>query len=75
MVEIQFFYNRLQPNTKIIIDAAADEALTRKNLECARKLLDEISSNLIWQSTRGHQRRSQEYMRSIPYRQFKHNWQ
>jgi len=32
-LEIQFFYNRLHPNTKMIIDIAAGGALMRKNLK------------------------------------------
>jgi len=45
MLEIQFFYNGLQPNRKMIINAAAGGALMSKNLEEARELIDEMSSN------------------------------
>ena len=44
-LEIQFFYSGLQPNAKMIIDVAANGALMSKNLEEARELLDEMSSN------------------------------
>ena len=57
-LEIQFFYNRLYPNTKMIIDAAAGGALMNKNLEEARELRDEMSTNHYqWQSTRGPARK------------------
>jgi len=39
-LEIQFFDNGLQPNTKMTIDAAAGGALMSKNLEEARELLE-----------------------------------
>ena len=45
LLEIQFFYNGLQSNTKMIIDDIAGEALISKNLEEAHKLLDEMLSN------------------------------
>jgi len=44
-LKIQFFYNGLHPNTKMIIDAVANGTLMSKNLEEARELLNEISSN------------------------------
>jgi len=44
-LEIQFFYNELLSNMKMIIDAAAGEALMSQNLEEAYELLDEMSSN------------------------------
>ena len=44
-LEIQFFYNGLVPNTKMIIDATAGGALMSKNLEKVHKLLHEMSSN------------------------------
>jgi len=43
-LEIQFFYNGLIPNTKMIIDAAADGALIAKECDEAYELL-EMSSN------------------------------
>ena len=53
-LEIQFFYNGLHPNIKMIIDATAGGALMSKNLEEARELLDEMLSNHYqWQSSRG----------------------
>jgi len=60
-LEIQFFYSGLHPNTKMIIDTAANGTLMSNNLDEARELLDEISSNHYqWQSLK--QQRSQEYM-------------
>ena len=53
-LEIQFFYNGLQPYTKMIINVAAGGSLMSKNLEEARDLLDKMSTNHYQcQSTRG----------------------
>ena len=50
-LEIQFFYNRLNPNTKMIIDAAAGGALMGKEWDEAYELLEEMASNSYqWQS-------------------------
>lgn len=66
-LEIQFFYNGLYPNTKII-DAVASRALMS-----TRELLDEMLSNHYqWQSTKGQQR-SHGYMSSMFYPLSKHN--
>ena len=42
-LEIQFFYNRLNLNTKMIIDAAAGGALMGKERDEAYKLLKAVS--------------------------------
>ena len=52
-LEIQFFYNRLVLNTKMIIDAAVGGVLMSKNLEEARELLVDSSNYYHWQSKRG----------------------
>jgi len=53
-LDIQFFYNGLHLNTKIIIDAASGGALMSKILEEALELLNETSLNHYhWQSSRG----------------------
>ena len=44
-MEIQFFYNELTPNTKMVIDAAAGGALMGKERDEAYELLEEIKSN------------------------------
>jgi len=49
-LEIQFFYNRLNPNTKMIIDAAAGGALMGKKSDDTYELLEEMASNSYkWQ--------------------------
>ena len=53
-LEVQFFYKGLHPNMKMIIDTAAGGVLMSKNLEEARNLLDEMSSNHYqWLPSRG----------------------
>ena len=42
LLEIQFFYNGLHLNTKMIIDVAADRVLMSKNLEEAQEFPDEM---------------------------------
>ena len=50
-LEIQFFYNRLQLTTKMMVDAAAGGVLMRKNRDEAYELLEEIASNdYQWQT-------------------------
>ena len=50
-LEIQFFYNGLQPNTRMIVDVAAGGALMSKNRDGAYKILEELASNdFQWQS-------------------------
>ena len=44
-LEIQFFYNGLTPNTKMIIDAAVREALIGKERDEVCELLKEMASN------------------------------
>ena len=44
-LEIQFFYNGLQLNTKIVVDATADGALMRKDRDEAYNLMEEMASN------------------------------
>ena len=44
-LEIQFFYNGLNPNTKMIIDAAAGGALMSKERDEAYELLEDMASN------------------------------
>ena len=52
-LEIQFFYNGLTPNTKMVIDAAAGGALRGKEYDETYKLLEEMASNSYqWQSDR-----------------------
>jgi len=49
--DIQFFYDGLNPNIKIIIDAAAGGALIGKEYDEAYELLEEMASNSYqWQS-------------------------
>ena len=51
MVGNQFFYNGLNPNNKMIIDAAAGGALMGKERDEAYELLEEMASNSYqWQS-------------------------
>ena len=53
-LEIQFFYNRLYPNTKMIIDATTGGALMSKNIKKARELFDKMPFiHYQWQSIRG----------------------
>jgi len=44
-LKIQFFYNRLNPNAKMIIDAIAGGALIGKERDEAYELLEEMASN------------------------------
>ena len=44
-LDIQFFYNELTPNTKMVIDAAAGGALMGKERDEAYELLEEMASN------------------------------
>ena len=44
-LEIQLFYNELNPNTKMIIDAAAGGAFMGKERDEAYVLLEEMASN------------------------------
>ena len=44
-LEIQFFYNGLNSNTKMIIDAAAGGAFMGKERDEAYELHEEIASN------------------------------
>jgi len=58
-LEIQFIYNGLNPNTKMIIDAAAEGALMRKKHDEAYELLEEMASNSYqWQSDRAMLRKA-----------------
>ena len=57
-LKIQFFYNRLNPNTKMTIDAAAGGALISKDEDEAREQLEEmVSNNYLWQSERVAQKK------------------
>ena len=50
MVGDQFFYNGLQLNTRMIVDATAGGALVGKNRDDALELLKEMASNdFQWQ--------------------------
>jgi len=52
-LEIQFFYNGLNPNTKIIIDATIGGALMGNERDEAYELLEEMASNSYqWQLDR-----------------------
>jgi len=52
-LEIQLFYNELQINTKMMVDAAARGALMSKNRDDAYELLEEmVSNNYQWQTKR-----------------------
>ena len=44
-LEIQFFFNMLNPNTKMIIDTAASGVLISKDQDEDRELLEEMASN------------------------------
>jgi len=44
-LEIQFFYNGLTPNIKMVIDAVTGEALMGKEWDEAYELLEEMTSN------------------------------
>ena len=58
-LEIQFFYNGLNPNTKMIIDAAAGGVLMEKERDEAYELLEEMASNSYqWQSDRAMPRKA-----------------
>jgi len=58
-LEIQFFYNGLNPNTKMIIDATAGGALVGKERDEAYELLEEMASNSYqWQSDRAMPRKA-----------------
>ena len=57
-LKIQFFYNGLNPNTKII-DAAAGGTLMGKERDEAYELLEEMASNSYqWQSNRAMPRKA-----------------
>ena len=50
-LEIQFFYNRLQLKTKMMVDVAVCGALMQKDRDEAYKLLEEMTSNdYQWQA-------------------------
>ena len=52
-MKIQFFYSGLNPNTKMIIDAAAGEAVMGKERDEAYEFLEEMASNSYqWLSDR-----------------------
>ena len=52
-LEIQFFYNGLQLNTKMTVDAVVGGALMRKDRGEAYELLEEMASNdYQWQTER-----------------------
>ena len=58
-LEIQFFYNGLNSNIKMIIDTAAGGALMGKERDEAYDLLEEIASNNYqWQSDRAMPRKT-----------------
>ena len=58
-LEIQFSYNELNPNIKMIIDVVARGALMGKKLDEAYKLLEEMASNSYkWQSDRAMPRKA-----------------
>jgi len=62
-LEIQFFYNRLHLNIKMIIDIIPDGTLMSKNLVEAQELLDEMHQITInGNHQEDQQRRSQEYI-------------
>ena len=44
-LEIQFFYNRLQPNTRMMVDAATGRALMGKPNDEAYELPEEMAAN------------------------------
>jgi len=52
-MEIQLFYNGLQLNTKMMVDAVAGGALMRKDRDEAYEVLEEMVSNdYQWQTER-----------------------